>query len=173
MKKKHRPVLSVIVLVIALTSLGVHGYPYFYDYVLNAKSFSFHDILQEDLRNKEIKSISISKIGDKMTKDAGFVFLEDEKEKDLFIQSLSEIQVRGVYSPKSWGTMYLIFIDSEINGVTKIIMTLRISKNGTIALSKSNEPEKFYTISDESVTDKLKFIEHAIKHKLQEKETKG
>ncbi|BFH17677.1 hypothetical protein J6TS7_09860 [Paenibacillus dendritiformis] len=65
------------------------------------------------------------------------------------------------------------FIDGEINGVTQIIRSLGISKNGTIAISKSYEPEKFYTLSDESVRDTLKFLEQTIQKKLQEKENKG
>ncbi|MFD3274312.1 hypothetical protein ACE3MS_29890 [Paenibacillus dendritiformis] len=162
MEKKHRPVLSGIVLVIALINLGIYGYPYFYDYVLNAKSFSFHVVLQEYLKEQEIKSISIIKTEDDTKKESGFVFLKDEQEIKLFIKSLSEIQVRGIYSSKSWDTMYMIFIDSEINGVTNSILSLRISKNGAIAMSKSYESEGFYTISDESVIDKLKFLEQAI-----------
>ncbi|MGG3835576.1 hypothetical protein ABEV00_00950 [Paenibacillus thiaminolyticus] len=173
MEKKHRPVLSAIVLVIALINLGIYGYPYFYDYVLNAKSFSFQDVLQEHLKEKEIKSISIRKTEDDTKKESGFVFLKDEQEIKLFITSLSEIQVRGIHSSKSWDTMYQIFIDGEINGVTKIIRSLRISKNGTIAISKSYEPEKFYTISDESVLDTLMFLEQTIQKKLQDKENKG
>lgn len=125
------------------------------------------------MKEKEIKSISISKTEDDTKKESGFVFLKDEQEIKLFIKSLSEIQVRSIYSSKSSDTMYLIFINSEINGATKSILSLRISKNGVIAMSKSYEPEKFYTISDESVIDKLKFLEQAIKTKVHDKENKG
>ncbi|TDL49239.1 hypothetical protein E2R60_24795 [Paenibacillus dendritiformis] len=173
MEKKHRPVLSGIVLFIALINLGIYGYPYFYDYVLNAKSFSFHVVLQEYLKEQEIKSISISKSEEDTKKESGFVFLKDEQEINLFIKSLSEIQVRGIYSSTYRNPMYLIFIKSEVNGVTKIILSLKISENGTIAMSKSYEPEKFYTISDESVIDKLKFLEQAMKTKAHDKENKG
>ncbi|MGG3837692.1 hypothetical protein ABEV00_11725 [Paenibacillus thiaminolyticus] len=125
------------------------------------------------MKEQEIKSISISKTEEDKKKESGFVFLKDEQEINLFIKSLSEIQVRGIYSSTYRNPMYLIFIKSEVNGVTKIILSLKISENGTIAMSKSYEPEKFYTISDESVIDKLKFLEQAMKTKAHDKENKG